>query len=352
MWRCLHTALIIFALALPCFGQDSGVFSNYFATEEMAKWCHSGRVERCQAAGIAVTEPTFWDYLLGKNHAKLENVKTDIKACRPYYVKPVTNVLAVLESEGIAGLTFTNDAHFLTYCGLATNALNETPYFKSQYPSVTGGWQNVRVMITNLVATQARDWYGITNVQTWGEETVIHLWADFDGVGGFNSFTSSVASSGYEDSDFLPLFGGTWSPLPARYSVAYAYDTNYFGYAFSSPAWVGYTNAPTTISKSGEAYVLTVAPYTFYDLPGDTNVWNSQSCAVSNGWAFAGSLSESLLKKDGVKVGIGNTNDLPAMPVFDASMPTNGTVYGLGWQVTNQFVVLNWTTSTNGFKYK
>ena len=187
MRKYIHTALIIFALALPCFGQDSGVFSNYFATEEMAKWCHSGRVERCQAAGLAVTEPTFWDYLLGKNHAKLENVKTDIKACIPYYVKPVTNVLAVLTSDGIAGLVFSNEAQFLEYCGLATNALDETPYFKSQYPNVTGGWQNVRVMITNLIV--------MTNRVDWSP----NVW-------------TNRAYSGY-------LHGDSWSELPASRPV-------------------------------------------------------------------------------------------------------------------------------------
>ena len=175
MWRCLHTALIIFALALPCFGQDSGVFSNYFAVQQQAEWCHSGRVERCQAAGIAVTEPTLWDYWTGQNRAKLLNVKVDIKQCIPYFIKPtISNVLETLQTEGSSALGWSNHVHFLQDVGLPTNSLDETPYFKTQYHDVTGGWQNVHVMITNLVRTQ--------RAMTYWPRTNITSDADFDTV--------------------------------------------------------------------------------------------------------------------------------------------------------------------------
>jgi hypothetical protein len=341
MWKYIHTALIIFALALPCFGQDSGVFSNYFATEEMAKWCHSGRVERCQAAGLAVTEPTFWDYLLGKNHAKLENVKVDIKACIPYYVKPVTNVLAVLESEGITGLTFSNDTQFLTYCGLATNALDETPYFKSQYPNVTGGWQNVRVMLTNMVNTHPALTWIADETNSWNAR----------GSGSNFAHSLSICTSSWSWSVYDLFSPGYYTGVPRPYRFFWNghEDPDVISgvYADSVFSELKYTSI-SNLQHSSEFYLISTKDIGFdYE---SNEVFNAQSCSsgmISTNWANYTNFPESAVTARSIGVGVlGDASNNPGFP------NDNGNVRGtFGWTILNEFVVVKWS-GTNGFKYK
>jgi hypothetical protein len=157
MRQYLHTSIVILCLlSVQAHAQWSGAWSNYFATETMAAECYSGSVERCQAVGVTLDAPSWWDYILGKNHAKLVSVKNNIKACRPYYITNGTNALDILNGNTnsynwtfTAG--FTSDVAFLVYCGLPTNTLDETPYFKAQYPGTTGGWHSTRAMLTNML---------------------------------------------------------------------------------------------------------------------------------------------------------------------------------------------------------
>ena len=141
-------------MAVPCFGQFTEIWTNgeLFAVEKMASQCYSASVERCSVAGVTPNDPSWWDYIVGKNHAKLVSVKANIAACVPYYVGTNVNVTARFDSAYSA--TFTNAYEFLSACGLPTNSLTETPYFKSQYPSVTGGWVSVKTMLQNMVYYQ------------------------------------------------------------------------------------------------------------------------------------------------------------------------------------------------------
>jgi hypothetical protein len=352
MWKYRHTALIIFALVLPCFGQDSGVFSNYFAVQQQGEWCHSGRIERCQAAGIAVTEPTFWDYLTGKNHAKLLNVKADIRACIPYYVKPVTNVLAVLESEGIAGLTFSNDAQFLTYCGLATNALDETPYFKSQYPSVTGGWQNVRVMMTNMLSSKIEsswvyDEFGFTLIGGYWDAYSFGLRYTFP-----QAQSNAVSDWGFADDTGIDpcryTFGNVWvypSPL----------TNTFLARAISAWALAGYWEITESIGKSSEIFAKCSDTVSDIGFGTNTYVFDNQGADVSTNWFLVGEINETYLGTTGLVIGAYSTmtND-PGFPTWCADPITS--VYSntlRGWSVPydGQITILHWN-GTNGFKYK
>jgi hypothetical protein len=123
-------------------------------------------VERCVAVGVTPDSPSWYDYLLGKNRAKLLSVKVNIKNTYSAFVKPYTNMGEFLDANFTNGLTFTNDSDLLTYCGLPTNTLDETPYFKSQYDSTTGGWFSCYVILTNEVWTKRDiEWspWAITN---------------------------------------------------------------------------------------------------------------------------------------------------------------------------------------------
>jgi hypothetical protein len=155
-----YISLVISLLVLPCFGQFSDAWTDYFAVEIIAREAYSGSVERCYAASITPDTPSWWDYWLGKNRAKLISVKNNLKACRPYYMKSWladTNgsFIPYLSTNGpVDGLTWSNDAEFLADVGLPTNYFDETPYFKLQYPSESNGWQGVKACLTNMVATK------------------------------------------------------------------------------------------------------------------------------------------------------------------------------------------------------
>lgn len=185
MWQHRHTATIILLLATGTARADftESVWNDYFAVPQMAAECHSGRVERCAAVGVAVDSPSWWDYLTGKNRAKLVSVKTDIKKTYSYFVNPQladTNrsYLPYLATGDLARLTWTNEAQFLTDIGLPTNALDETPYFKTQYTSTPGGWHTARICLSNMIVMRAAvDWH--PNVWT-NLRTVEDGWGTFE----------------------------------------------------------------------------------------------------------------------------------------------------------------------------
>jgi hypothetical protein len=334
-------------LAGVAHGQDSGIFSNYFATEQMAQWCHSGRVERCAAAGIAVTEPTFWDYLTGKNRAKLLNIKTDIKACRPYLCKVTNDVLAVLTNSGITGMTFSNDAQFLEYCGLSTNALDETPYFKSQNPGVTGGWQNVRVMITNMVWMEKTQW--VINdvsgtVPLWYVSTF--EWPEHD-------WGNAKSTS---ESYFTNILVGAYPP--ESYTAGIILDlgdeeTDNIADAYSYHSYLGYENIYTGAQHSAEMYhSSTNIDATRFSLHTDDSIFDSQYSSVQKGWYQVGFVPESSNIKTGLLVGWETSEaNFPNGSLLWCDEPLINKSTAKGWTTDGQFVVIKWN-GTNGFKYK
>jgi hypothetical protein len=138
-------------LAGVAHGQFTEIWTNgdLFATEQMASQCYSASVERCVAVGITPDEPSWWEYITGKNRAKLLSVKENISNCILPYI-PRTNVIERIGANSSVSVYFSGADEFLTYCGLPTNSLDETPYFKTQYAETTGGWHSVMVMLTNM----------------------------------------------------------------------------------------------------------------------------------------------------------------------------------------------------------
>lgn len=182
-WKHIHSALVIVLIASTGNAQFSEVWTNgdLYATETFAAEAYSGAVERCYFVGVTPDEPSWFDYITGKNRAKLVSVKNNIKACIPYFINPsVSNILMTLQSEGVQGLTWSNEVMFLDDIGLPTNSLDETPFFKLQYVETTGGWHSVKTMIQSLVRTKV-------DVGYW-PRTNITSEADFDITGYGNGF--------------------------------------------------------------------------------------------------------------------------------------------------------------------
>lgn len=122
----------------------------------MASQCYSASVERCSAVTVAPSTPSFWEYLIGKNRAKLNSVKVNLSAIRPYVVKPQYADSGVftnwLSSNSLASITYTNDQEWSVAMGLSTNFLTTTatPWFSLQ--SLTNdGWHGAWRMLTNSV---------------------------------------------------------------------------------------------------------------------------------------------------------------------------------------------------------
>lgn len=250
--------MILCFLAGSAHAQWSGAWSNYFATETMAAECYSGSVERCQASGITPDSPSWWDYIVGKNHAKLVSVKNSIKACRPYFVPADTNVLDILNGNPDArdyGFApgFTSDVAFLVYCGLPTNSLDETPYFKTQYPETIGGWHAVRAMLTNMTAACVPyDLFTLTAT---------------NGYFGQTNFTSTNSLS-----EAFALATNAWSCVlddTYAYNLSHAFSlttTNFPNYYVGvqkvmplyhwEPSWA-YNPASTNFSFAGSIFVRT-----------------------------------------------------------------------------------------------
>jgi hypothetical protein len=171
-----HTTIVILCLLSgAAHGQFSEIWTNgdLFAVDQMASQCYSASVERCVAVGITPDSPSWFDYLLGKNRAKLLSVKENIKKCVSFPYIPRANVIDRIGTNYNYSVYFSGNAEFLTYCGLPTNCIDETPYFKSQYPETTGGWRNVMVMLTNLnIAADADPGFSWSSSEGYGDTSV------------------------------------------------------------------------------------------------------------------------------------------------------------------------------------
>jgi hypothetical protein len=325
----LHTALVIGLLALPAFGQFSEVWTNgdLFAVNEMASQCYSASVERCVAVGVAPDSPSWFDYLLGKNRAKLLSVKANIAAVRPYYVNARTNALDLLKARDSA--VWTNDAHFLSDCALPANALSETPYFKSQYASTTGGWVNTYAMLTNMTVSATT----FTCVNT-------NSYAGY-GAADFGTWADAKADA---ENEWGAVNAGGQYPLIASYG-----NSTYNGQIVNYSAYLGYSGVGTNATKTAYLYSKTV-PY--YDV-GFTavNTFDPQGTGYTNGWNANGVLSTNGMGAElGLLIGTDNSST-PAIPTWCAE-PTTIDGITLGWKLTNAVYILHWTSTTNGFRYR
>ena len=361
MRKHLHPALVILlAFASQAHSQFSEIWTNgdLFKVNEMASQCYSSSVEKCVAVGVTPNSPSFWDYLLGKNHAKLASVKANISACRPYFVNPSANVITELTARDTA--TWSNNTHFLSDCGLPTNALDETPWFKSQYASTTGGWVHTWIMLTNMVASENAGVY--TLVETNG-----YYWY---GANELDTYTWSESKAEAEAN--WPLFSqsGTLSHGPFAGSAGAAYNsldvpTNYVAAIFTESQYLGYQVPSQSVYRTATIYhkagaindldFLTDDPKSILEVAVFTNCGSG----VSNGWYYAATIADTnAVSVRGVLIGknegAGVDPGIPAWCAEPTILPSgdSNNVTTLGFETDGQRVILNWIATTNGFRYR
>ena len=318
MWRRTHTALVILLLALPCSGQFSEIWTNgdYFAVNAMASQCHSASVERCVAVGVTPNEPSYFDYLLGKNHAKLASVKANISAVRKYFAPinsdTTSNVNACADNPYL--LAFQSDADFLAYCSLPSTSM-ENPYFKTQYAGTTGGWHSAWRMLTNLTkAVEVGIDLGRTNgfLTTW-----------------INASSNTTAVFGSYDIEYSLTQGTSNAVKQAGYRYWYP-NSDY-----------SYLN-PESFEFKGSIYALSVTPMgysTSFDTQGDNVSTNYMNYLT---WTNA----------------IGGISPKFMVAADQFSRPPNFTTYpqvvGYYFDTYMSYTVCfyDFIATTNGFKYR
>lgn len=236
MWQHRHTATVILVLAAGTARADfTSAWQDYFATHQMAAESHSGSVERCHAVGVTPDEPSFWDYMTGKNRAKLLSVKANIRATYSYFINPNLadggrSYLPHLATGDVSALTWTNEAAFLTACGLPTNALADTPWFKLQYTNTVGGWHTARICLSNMIVTRAAmDWHPNvwTNMRTASDEVEYSSLPVVAYTAGGPAYAIPLSLLDiYPTWDFEPYYGVDWNGfVPGAQTILYHLDS-------------------------------------------------------------------------------------------------------------------------------
>lgn len=281
--------------------------------------------------------------MLGKNHAKLASVKANIAAVRPYFVNPRTNALDLLKARNTAA--WTNDAHFLTDCALPTNAISETPWFKSQYASTTGGWVHCWLMLTNMVWSESGCEYnlpaGSTNFSTWWGESA---GADTNYS---DSISAATADWKYEEIDL-----GMHHPYRFGFTQQFSPDV-YYAALLNSYWFMGYDLGAAGAERQTTFFHKTGIPELAGEYDISTNSeFNAQGASVTNGWVEAGVITTNSAAVKGVAIGIdGSISANPGVPSAKAPiLELYSTVYG--WETIDERAIHNWTYTTNGFKFR
>jgi hypothetical protein len=381
MRKYIHTSIVILCLLTGvAHGQFSAIWTNgdLFATEQMASQCYSASVERCVAVGITPDEPSWWDYITGKNRAKLLSVKNNIKSVinwasygHSFFIKPESNMFSAITNGGPLSVRFDNNSDFSAWCGLPTNALDETPYFKSQYASTTGGWRNVMVMLTNLVATSFQSVGDVYNPGSW--ETNIDVTLSFAlGYGRASFGYSETYDSAYGiATNWGYLSYCSFSPFPFAYSESARTTDEFYPYAVfahSTYGKTGYWGVATNIGHSASAYLISGEPppegfsANIYDpainisgYPTNYNkvfdVQGSPPSLIATNWLCITNFDESFLSSQTVTIGEYSDEYTSPQMVSFPSEPSVDSVNLLGWAVKDNITVL-WWNGTNGFKYK
>jgi len=330
MWRYLNTAFIIAHIALPCFGQWSSFVTNnwtngaYFSVEDIASQCYSASVERCLAVSVTPDEPSFWDYLTGKNRAKLLSVKRNIVNSWARYVKPQTNY------PGWAYWpTGNNDFQsFLFDIGVPSNTISETPYFKTQYYGVTGGWQSVMICLTNLNTTI----YYLNSTLEYDQE-----W-QYRGIGRSTNSYSEALSFALSDYSFISSawYGGGEAVLN-YYIYNGAFEVLLERLASTRIFTGKATSYPGSLITCGRDVKVWADVKPLDDFNGHYDFTNSGPQIITNLPAQNGEFTLLL----------GNTNKF-----FDGSTiyQTNSPAWGYYYEDVH--IIENWSTATNGFTYK
>lgn len=346
-----NTTLIILLLALPCFGQFTEIWTNgdYFAVDQMASQCYSASVERCLAAGVTPDSPSWYDYLLGKNHAKLVSVKNNISNIATNYVPASYDVLSLLNSN--YPITWTSKYSFVYDCGLPTNALDENPWFKTQYPDTTGGWRNVYIMLTNMLKTASSGKYEYLNNLSWlGVGIGSDNWTD--DVAFAESIWGYYGEVAWQDKiSPLSYWWGIYDSMAYVASVEHNY--NAFGYTLNTNAVM---TKKTTAYCIGEDMSKAILAIGGFDTNDTVFTYDSQGYPITNGvWSehsFYVTNAATCYPFDFTARG-DSTND-PGIPPNSDADPFN---YGVtnrftGFRISDQRIVHDWIYSTNGFKYR
>lgn len=352
MRKHLYTALIIALLASQAHAQFSEIWTNgdLFATEQMASQCYSASVERCVAVGITPDEPSWYDYILGKNHAKLVSVKNNIKECAAYPYIPVTNIVDRIGTNTLSSVYFSGSEEFLNYCGLPTNSLDETPYFKTQYSSTTGGWHSAMVMLKNL--TKAADyspdfsfnstsvWYGSASYAT--NTSMQDAW---DAASSKINLQLSPSSSAASYSQVQTHTNN--SMYPVQYVVVIDIGHQLLSWKRSnSISWVAGTNS----AFLGEVFLKSYVAQQhggdggYYDL-----FYDPQLDSVSTNWDRKVVWTNAVGQEDGPQFVVSyDTNSIPPNYEYPRGIK--------GWEWddfgTEASIVLFDFSITNGFKYR
>lgn len=361
MWRRAYPALVSLSLACSAMAQWSEIWTNgdLFAVEQMASQCYSASVERCIAAGVTPDSPSWSDYILGKNRAKLLSVKRNIRNSYFLYVKPsCTNILQEFIAAGLTNsddvvtrapldliwsdawlpVCWSNESDFLNYAGLPETTFDETPYFKSQYPSTTGGWRSVWMMLTNLHTTIApihselRFWYSRPHYETNGN------WGYFGTRAEAVNWSLANQTQREWSGPFTSQGHSFWAAaFASRGSIV---SPPSYGWEAGSFAYTGRVGvvATTNVSKTAEVFLNSRAYQT-------GSKYSAQGFPVTNGWCllYAGATNSDAFD------GLAFTN---VAFLSDLSFTNNEAIHAseyIGFRGIDGFSILHWTA---GFRYK
>jgi len=331
-------------------------YNDYTNAVSMGTWCGKAVEER----GVVVGDTNAFLPKASSQQGIVINVKQNIQSRYPSYIKPgIADVPGVLNTFGVDGLKWSNDVAFLTYCERATNCFISTPYSPIQNSSVTGDWQNVKVMITNLTHT-----IGYTSIlQTnyymgHSDYPPTNVW----------SAAKSVAESTWQEHPLEWGLIGVWS------EGYYYYDSDleddwYIANLINLSCKIGFCNSVTSFEKSSHVYANCGALNSVWwsafgedlDLMNITTVFDPQGASISSssGWSLAGTIPDNNLERsDGVILGNDIFTSSPAMPSWCAEPYGTAWINGgyditaKGWQYYDSVVIHNWTSSPNGFQYK
>jgi len=261
---------------------------------------------------------------------------------RPYYVNARTNALDLLKARDSA--VWTNDTHFLSDCALPTNAISETPWFKSQYASTTGGWVHCWLMLTNITRSQSTD-------HSWPSNS---LWYGVSSEGS-NSWAALVAET---EADWN--FESYSSTLPYSLWLGVSID----GFAYQAAAAYSYGNVLCTVAsnaperKTDSYYKGTAYPDDpFYAY--DANVFSTQGTAIDTNFVYVTTITTNAISYTMLSTSVMDYADAstdPGIPPDTAADPSSlgseNWIKSIGYEVTGVTFIHDFTATTNGFRYR
>jgi hypothetical protein len=329
MRKYLHTSIVVLCLlAGVAHGQFSGAWTNYFATEIIAQEAYLCAQERAKVASTIFIEPSWWDYIVGKNHAKLVAVKDSIinMAANNYVNHTLADTNGCFDSvfatnDSFSAVRFSKVA-LCRAAGIATNALDETPYFKTQNPSTIGGWHDARACLTTLqwfaVSASLREMFGIIKD---GSSSNTY----------FDAYNARVAT-----------FTNTSSTVFAQY---YAMESDQYEVRTIDPKYAIYTLASTNTYFTTNGYDAAWGLYSGTTNPAGT-AYNKLDFPITSHYSEVSKSNEFSITP-AISTYICWTNEVP----FQGEVATN-----MGWRYriiprTYTFV-FKLSGGSNGFKYK